>query len=141
MLKIAKILPVLFLALPAVLYIACSSGEYEETEYRVHYTEKTVKSDTIRRITLKDDKIKEDKFNKDSYTHIVQIGAFSIQSNFDRFLERARQVLGEEVYYEQSGNLFKVRIGRYGTRADAMKFVEIARSKGYTDAFIITRKN
>lgn len=149
MLKFTKIITALFLALPALYFFACSSGEYEVSEYQVQYTEKTVKSDTIKKITLKDDKIKDDKSNKDNikdntkdtYTYIVQIGAFSMQSNFDKFIERAKQVLGEEVYSEQSGNLYKVRIGKYGNRADAIKFVEVVRSKGYSDAFVVTKKN
>lgn len=149
MLKFAKINLLVFAVFSAFYLIACSSGEYEVTSYKVDYTEKTVKIDTIKKITLNDDKIKQDKNDKDnikdntkdSYSYIVQIGAFSMQSNFENFITRAKQVLGDEVYYEQSGNLFKVRIGRYGNRADAIKFVEIARSKGYTDAFIVTKKN
>jgi cell division septation protein DedD len=124
-------------------------SEYDIEEYQVEYTEKTVKTDTIKKVVLKDDSIKLDKNNKDNikdntketYSYIVQIGAFSMQSNFENFLNRAKQVLGEEVYYEQSGNLFKVRIGKYGNRAEAIKFVEIVRSKGYTDAFVVTKKN
>lgn len=149
MLKFVKIFSVIFLAFPAIYFNACSSGEYDIEEYQVDYTEKTVKTDTIKKVVLKDDSIKLDKNNKDNikdntketYTYIVQIGAFSMQSNFDRFIERAKQVLGTEVYSEQSGNLFKVRIGRYGNRAEAIKFVEFVRSKGYTDAFVVTKKN
>ena len=149
MLKFVKIFSVIFLALPAIYFTACSSGEYDIEEYQVEYTEKTVKTDTIKKVVLKDDSIKLDKNNKDNikdntketYTYIVQIGAFSMQSNFERFIERAKQVLGTEVYSEQSGNLFKVRIGRYGNRAEAIKFVEFVRSKGYTDAFVVTKKN
>jgi cell division protein FtsN len=149
MLKFVKIFSVIFLAFPAIYFTACSSGEYDIEEYQVEYTEKTVKTDTIKKVVLKDDSIKLDKNNKDNikdntketYTYIVQIGAFSMQSNFERFIERAKQVLGTEVYSEQSGNLFKVRIGRYGNRAEAIKFVEFVRSKGYTDAFVVTKKN
>ncbi len=149
MLKFSKIYLLIFPVFSAFYFIACSSGEYEVQSYKVDYTEKTVKIDTIKKITLNDDKIKQDKNDKDNikdntketYSYIVQIGAFSMQSNFENFLNRAKQVLGEEVYYEQSGNLFKVRIGKYGNRAEAIKFVEIVRSKGYTDAFVVTKKN
>jgi cell division septation protein DedD len=147
--KFTKIYLLIFPVISALCLIACTSGEYEVTSYKVDYVEKTVKIDTIKNITLNDDKIKQDKNDKDnikdntkdSYSYIIQIGAFSMQSNFENFLNRAKQVLGDEVYYEQSGNLFKIRIGRYGNRAEAIKFVEIARSKGFTDAFIITKKN
>ncbi len=149
MLKFAKIYLSIFPVFLAFYFTACSSGEYEVQTYKVDYTEKTVKIDTIKKITLNDDKIKQDKNDKDNikdntketYSYIVQIGAFSMQSNFENFLTRAKQVLGEDVYYEQSGNLYKVRIGKYGNRAEAIKFVEIVRSKGYTDAFVVTKKN
>ena len=149
MLKFVKIFSVIFLAFPAAYFTACSSGEYDIEEYQVDYTEKTVKTDTIKKVVLKDDSIKLDKNNKDnikdntkdSYTYIVQIGAFSIQSNFDRFIERARQTLGNDVYYEQSGNLYKIRIGKYSNRAEAIKFAEFVKTKGYYDAFVITKKN
>lgn len=149
MLKFIKILTVLFIAFPAIYFNACSSGEYESKDYTIEYTEKTVKTDTIKSIVLKDDSIKLDMNNKsnikdntkDTYTYIVQIGAFSMPSNFDRFYETAKQVLGEDVYYEQSANLTKIRIGKFGNRAEAIKFVEFVRSKGYTDAFVVTKKN
>lgn len=145
MLKLVKILSVIFLVLPAVYFTACSSGEYDIEEYQVDYTEKTIKADTLKKIVIKDDSIKQDKNNKDntkeSYSYIVQIGAFSMQSNFDRFFQRARQTLGNDVYYDQSGNLYKIRIGKYTNRAEAIKFAEFVKTKGYFDAFVVTKKN
>ncbi|MBE2217393.1 MAG: SPOR domain-containing protein, partial [Ignavibacteria bacterium] len=133
----------------AAYFWGCSSGEYDIEEYKVDYTEKTVKTDTIKKLIVKDDQIKDDKNNKDnikdnlkdSYSYVVQIGAFAVQSNFSRFLERARLTLGEGVYYEQSGNLYKIRIGKFNNRAEAIKFAELVKSKGYSDAFVITKKN
>ena len=139
MLKFLKIYLSIFSVFLAFYFSACSSGEYEVETYKVDYTEKTVKIDKIKQDKNDKDNIKDN--TKETYSYIVQIGAFSMQSNFENFLERAKQVLGEEVYYELSGNLYKVRIGRYGNRAEAIKFVEIARSKGYTDAFVVTKKN
>ncbi len=149
MLKFIKILSVIFISHTAVYFSSCSSGEYDIKEYNVNYTEKTVKTDTIKNIVIKDNNIKLDKTNidnikdntKETYSYIVQIGAFSMQSNFDRFFERARQTLGNDVYYDQSGSLFKVRIGKYGNRAEAIKFTEYLKTKGYYDAFVVTKKN
>ncbi|MBZ0202538.1 MAG: SPOR domain-containing protein [Ignavibacteria bacterium] len=142
MLKFVKLYLLFIVSTIAVLLNGCSSGEYDVDEYKVDYTEKTVKADTIRKVTLKDDKIKEDKtdLTKDSYIYIVQIGAFSIPSNFDRFLARAKQTLGDGVYYDQTGGLYKIRIGSYTNRAEAIKYMEFAKTKGYHDAFVITRK-
>lgn len=131
---------IIFVILSGVAFLAgCSSGEYEIDEYKVDYVEKTIIADTIKKVVIKDDPIKED-IKKDTYTYIVQIGAFAIPSNFDNFYQRAKQVLGEGVYYEQSGGLYKIRIGSYNNRLEALKYVDFVRSKGYTDAFVITRK-
>ncbi len=140
----------LFFFFPAILYFySCTSGEYEVEQYNVKYTEKTVKIDTIKKITFNDDKFRQDKNNKDnlkdpgrdSYTYTIQIGAFAMHENSDRFTEMAKQILGDEVYTDISTNLHKIRIGRWNNRAEAVKYIEYVRSKGYLDAFIITKRN
>ena len=142
MLKFVKIFLVLFSALVPLYFIACSSGEYDLDEYTFSYTEKTIKADTIRKVVLNGDQIKEEKNdNKNSYSYVVQIGAFANQENFDRFYENAKNTLGAEVYYDQTGTFYKIRIGRFTNRADAIKLAAFVRSKGYIDAFVITRKN
>lgn len=150
MLKLIKI-SLYISIIPAIFLFGCSSGEYEIEKYEVNYTEKTVKVDSLRKITIKDDNdpIKEEKKDnkdnikdntKDSYYYVVQIGAFVIKENFDRFYERAKMTLGDDVYYEQSGNLYKIRIGNFTNGAEAIKLMEQVKSKGYFDAFVITRK-
>lgn len=138
--KFVKIFFLISVFVPAVYLVGCSSGEYEINSYKVDYVEKVVKYDTSKKIAL-DDKIKEDKnVNKDSYTYVVQIGAFLSKSYFERFYEIAKQTLGDEVYYEQSNYLYKIRIGSYNTRAEAIKYLEFVKSKGYNDAFVISKK-
>jgi cell division protein FtsN len=138
--KFVKIYFLILVFVPAVYLVGCSSGEYDTNSYKVDYVEKEVKYDTSKKITL-DDKIKEDKnVTKDSYTYVVQIGAFMVKSYFERFYEIARQTLGDEVYYEQSNYMYKIRIGSYNTRAEAIKYMEFVRSKGYNDAFVIAKK-
>jgi len=146
---IFNIIKLLFL-LAGFLLIGCSSGEYDIEEYEVNYTEKTVKADTTKKIVyddsdkIKDDKIKDDKIKDDKkevYTYIIQIGAFIVKSNFERFFERARHELGSEVYYEEQNNLYKVRIGKFGVRAEAILQLDKLKGMGYIDAFIVTRKN
>ncbi|MBN8584785.1 MAG: SPOR domain-containing protein [Ignavibacteria bacterium] len=146
--KFTKILILTFTVSAVMYFSACSSGEYETETYTVDYTEKTVKIDTIKKITLNDESIKQDKNNKDnikdtkeSYYYTVQIGAFAMHDNSDRFIEKAKIILGGEVYSEESGNLHKVRVGRFNTRAEAIKYSEMVRSKGYSDAFVVTKKN
>ena len=136
MLNFVKILSAFFLAIPAFYFIACSSGEYELNEYKEDYVEKTIKTDTIRRAEIKE----TTTIKEDSYTYIVQVGAFIVPSNFERFFQRAQEVIGNDVYYEQSGNLYKIRVGKFNNRAEAIKFAELVKTKGYSDAFVITKK-
>lgn len=126
------------------IIIGCGSGEYDIEQYDLNYNEKTVKIDTLKKITISEntDKIKEDKKDnvKDVYTYVVQIGAFVNPGNFENFLQQAKQTLGNEVYFEQSSNLYKIRVGNYGNRAEAIKYLEFVKSKGYLDAFIVNVK-
>ncbi|MFI5212223.1 MAG: SPOR domain-containing protein [Ignavibacteria bacterium] len=137
MLKFVKLNIALSFLTAFLLIWGCSSGEYEINKYKVDYEEKIIKVDTIRKITLKEE-IKETI--KDSYNFSVQIGAFVNPANLDRFFERAKDILSENVYYEQTANLFKVRVGNFSNRAEALKFLEFAKSKGYFDAFVIAKK-
>lgn len=149
MMKIIKIFKVIFIFFCVIFYYACSSGEYDIDKYTVKYTEKTVKLDTIRKITFNEDNIKQDKNNKEnikdpvkeSYTYTIQIGAFAMNENSDRFTNIAKQILGDEVYTEITSNLHKIRIGKFSNRAEAIKYIDFVRSKGYLDAFIITKRN
>ena len=145
MLKIVKIQFIIFAFLAAMLIAGCGSGEYDLDQYELNYTEKTVKVDTLKKITINEnDQIKEDKkdpVQKDIYTYVVQIGAFVNQPNFERFFQTAKQILGDGVYYEQTNNLYKVRVGNFGNRAEAIKYLEFVKTKGYLDAFIYNKKN
>jgi cell division septation protein DedD len=136
MLKFVKLNIALSFLTAFLLIWGCSSGEYEINKYKVDYEEKIIKVDTIRKITIKE----EFKETKDSYIFSVQIGAFVNPANLDRFFERAKDILSENVYYEQTANLFKVRVGNFSNRAEALKFLEFAKAKGYFDAFVIAKK-
>lgn len=129
----------LFILLGTYL-ISCSSGAYDLDEVTVHYKEKTIVADTIKVVT--ENGIKED-INRPpySFSYIVQIGAFINQSYFDRFYKRAKSILGNGVYYEIKNNLYKIRLGKFNNRAEAMQLVNRVKSLGYFDAFIITVRN
>ncbi|RPI18050.1 MAG: SPOR domain-containing protein [Ignavibacteriae bacterium] len=131
-----------------IFYIGCSSGEYELKEVRVDYNEKQLVYDTIKTAKIEDTTTeKNNKQNNevisksDNFTFIVQIGAFIDKANFDNFFKAARAALGEAVTYQLLNNLYKVRIGNYNNKAEALKMLNYVKSLGYTDAFIITVNN
>lgn len=131
-----------------ILCIGCSSGEYELRKVKVEYIEKQLVYDTIQTIsydTIKEtikDTIVEYQNNQvdESFYFIVQIGAFIDKQNFDIFYEDSRSKLGDAVYYEITNSLYKIRIGNYNNKADALKMLNTVISLGYSDAFIITVK-
>ena len=124
-----------------ILVWGCSSGEYEINEYRVSYEEKIIKVDTIKKVTLRDDKIKEEfkETTKDSYNFSIQIGAFVNPANLQRFYDKAKEILGDNVYTEQTANFFRVRVGNFFNRAEALKYLEFAKTRGYIDAFVFSK--
>lgn len=141
MTKFAKIFINFFIIIAGFYFSACSSGEYEIEQYEVNYVETTIKVDTLRKISGNDNlKIDKNNLKNTQYKFSVQVGAFSTPTYFENFFSKAKQVLGNDVYFEIQNNLYKIRLGSFDTRLDAVKVVDLARSKGYTDAFIIIKK-
>lgn len=123
------------------MFIAgCNSGEYDIDEYQVQYTEKSLVYDTSQ-IVKKDNEEKqearEEILSSVTYTYIVQIGAFANKDNFDRFFEKAKSLLGDRVYYAYISDLYKIRIGDFSNKSEALDYREMVRGLGYFDAFII----
>lgn len=130
----------------ALFYYGCGSGEYELEEHKIDYVEKTLKYDTVKKVVIIDttgnsdrNKIK-DNSSKDSYSYIVQIGAFAIESNFQNFFSYSKSKLGDQVFYEFSNNLYKIRIGKYSDKAEALKQLTYVKENGFYDAFVVTVK-
>ena len=128
---------VILLPLIAWFLYSCSSGEYDLEEYKVDYIEKTVKKDTLGK---SDTSRITEQFRSGKYAYVVQIGAFTEKSNFERFFAKAREILGNDVYNIYIDNLYKIRIGKFIDNRTALNLLEKVKSLGYNDAFIITSK-
>lgn len=141
MVKIVNLNIIFFILFGALCIGGCSSGEYDVEEYQINYVEKTITADTIKKVVIKDDiEIKEDiKKDPIAYTYTIQIGAFSMPSNYNNFLQRAKEIFGADVYSEEHNGLYKIRTGNFTSRGEALKYLDFARSKGYGDAFVLTR--
>jgi cell division protein FtsN len=132
---IIKIYIIIFLS--CCFLAACSSGEYDLEKTTVQETQKQIVRDTIK--PLADEEIKEEiRPSNESYSYIIQIGAYFIESNYRAFFERSKSVLGNDVYYTFTNSLYKIRIGSYDNRNDALNFLDHVKSLGFDDAFIIT---
>jgi cell division septation protein DedD len=132
----------IFIFLLFCLYlIGCSSGEYDVDQTQIESVNKTLKYDTLNTSKIDTAQQKEDyveKNTKETYTFIVQIGAFADPSNFQRFFEQAKSKLGEDVYNIIINNLYKIRLGSFTNKGEALKLLDYVKSLGYSDAFIVT---
>ncbi len=134
----------IFVSVCCLYLIGCSSGAYDIEKKTITYEEKTIIADTIKTVTEKSDEqkeIKEDIPAKEFFTFVVQIGAFVMQSNFENFFQRAKSILGDEVYYEFKNGLYKIKLGKFDNRVEALQMLDKVREKGYYDAFVITVRN
>jgi len=120
---------------------ACSSGEYDLEKTTIENTQKQIVRDTINKPLANEEKeeIKEEiRSPNESYSYIIQIGAYFIESNYSAFFDKSKSILGNDVYYTFTNGLYKIRIGSYDNRNDALNFLDHVRSLGFDDAFIIT---
>lgn len=128
-----------------IILIGCGSVPYELDESKIKKEEKTVTTDTLKTVTENREETSEIKettpVQTESFTFIVQIGAFAVPGNFERFFENAKSVLGGGVYYELINSLYKIRIGKFINKAEALQLLEKAKRLGYYDAFVITVRN
>lgn len=135
----------IFVSICCLYLIGCSSGAYDIEEKTISYEEKTIIADTTKTVTEKSDEkkeIKEDLTNqKEFFVFVVQIGAFVMPSNFENFYQRAKSILGDEVYYEFKNGLYKIKLGKFDNRVEALQMLDKVREKGYYDAFVITVRN
>jgi hypothetical protein len=123
----------------------CGSGEYDINETTVEYTEKTLKYDTL--IILSSDtslhttqKEEQLQIKTEICSFTVQIGAFANESNFQRFYENAKRVIGNNVYYRIINSIYRIRIGEFNSKSEALKLLEKVKALGYFDAFVLTTK-
>ena len=65
---------------------------------------------------------------------VVQIAAFSSKARADELAGR----LGASVVQSDDGRIFRVRMGPYGSEAEAQKALEMVRARGYSGARIFT---
>lgn len=122
--------------------IGCSSGEYDIEKTTVENTQKTIVRDTLnKQIISENEEIKEEIHapkESYSYNYIVQIGAFFMESNFQAFFEKSKGILGNDVYYTYINSLYKIRLGSFDNKDEALQLLDRVRSLGFDDAFVIT---
>lgn len=142
-----KKIDIIFYLFFIISIAGCGSGEYDINETTVEYTEKTLKYDTLK-IPTSDTIISADTTQKETllkikteiYSYTVQIGAYAMEQNFQRFYEIAKGKLGESVFYKAIDNIYRIRIGDFNSKSEALQLLEKVKALGYYDAFVLTIK-
>jgi len=89
---------------------------------------------------IKEDLKSDNKYkDKDvvSREYAIQIGAFSNESNAINFYNKAKIMIREDVYYKYVQGLYKVRLGNFTTKADALSMLEKIIANGFADSFVV----
>ncbi len=143
------------LLLPLFLFVwGCNSTVYDIVEIEEPVTEPVSKATDTNLITdnreseIKQDLKPESKLNDTKFSdkqlvskqYAIQIGAFLNESNAIKYLNEVRREFSEEIYYKEFEGLFKVRIGNFKMKTEAVELLEKLHNFGFSDSFIVELK-
>jgi cell division protein FtsN len=138
------------LLISVFLYTGCNSAIYEivEVEEPVEIKEemKQPVADIKEDMTTKQEEKKEElKYTTEqvvSKTFIVQIGAFKSETAAEKLTRSASEIIqGQSVYYKDVEGLYKVRVGSFDNKQDALEFLAKVRALNYSDSFVVQLTN
>ena len=126
------------------LYSSCSSGsndleEVGEAPDTIHITKN---SEIKQEIEKPKQEIIEEPSNLHKTENIkftIQLGAFQFETNAIAVINKARNVFNQDISYKYVDGLYKVRLGEFDTRADALTMLNNIHNSGYQDSFIIKK--
>jgi cell division protein FtsN len=128
-----------------VLGYSCNSSGYgiekdSNTEAPKTETRTEIKQDIEQpKAEIKQEINKETITLSKSYT--VQIGAFRVESNAKVYSENARKLLNLGISYIQIDGLYKVRVGHFNSKSEALLTVSQIKAAGFDDFFISELNN
>lgn len=132
---------VFFLVLITIFYFGCNSTIYEIVEVEEPIEIKPEKSPTA---DIKEDITElptENKFTDKqmvSKTFAIQIGAFNNEENASNFTDNAKNVMiNPDIYFKNIDGLYKVRMGNFSSKFDALNYLEMLKQRGFADSFIV----
>jgi len=119
--------------------LVASTEKYDESSENLYEKEKREGFDETTR-NLDGKEIKEGSSEVQTMAEkgpfTIQIGAFNREYRAVNLLNSARQTLNTDVYYQFINSQFKVRLGEFPTKADALGTLEKLWGLGFYGAFI-----
>lgn len=126
----------------ALFFAACNSAIYEivEVEEPVEIKEEPKQQNPVSEIK-EDTKPSENKFSEKSVvsrTYVIQIGAFNDEGNAEKYSRTAQNKLsGSEITVKNIDGLYKIRLGNFNNKDEAINFLQKAKDAGYGDSFVV----
>lgn len=124
-----------------VFYAGCNSAIYEivEVEEPVEEIKEEVKPPVTE--IKEDTKPTENKFSEKqviSRNYVIQIGAFNNEANAEKFTSSARNKLnGMDIIVKNIEGQYKIRLGNFDSKEDALNFLTEAKDAGFMDSFVV----
>ncbi len=123
------------------IYTGCNSPIYEivEVEEPIEEIKEEVKPPVTE--IKEDTKPPENKFSEKnvvSRTYVVQIGAFTDEVNAERYSGTAKNKLsGYDITVKNIEGLYKIRLGSFQTKEEALNILNTAKNAGFSDSFVV----
>lgn len=135
-----KLYGFLVLSFLVFIYNGCNSAIYEIVEVEETVEIKQEVKQPVSEIK-EDTKPIDNKFSEKqvvSRTYVIQIGAFTDEENAEKFTRLAKNKLnGQEIYYKDIDGLYKVRLGSFNSKEDAIGYLTSAKNAGFQDSFVV----
>jgi cell division protein FtsN len=143
------IVKLIIMLIPLFIFAGCNSAIYEivEVEEPVEIKEEMKQPVADIKEDITANKVETDvpKYNQDqvvSQTYVVQIGAFKSETSAEKLTRSASEIIaGQSVYYKDVEGLFKVRVGSFNNKQDAVDFLAKVRALNYSDSFVVMLTN
>lgn len=140
---IINITKIFFIIALFAFFAGCNSAIYEivEVEEPVEEVKEEIKEEVKPPVSeIKEDpKPTENKFSEKTvvaYSYFVQLGAYIEEFSAIRISNTAKNRLGRtDITVTNVDGLYKIRIGNFNTREEAIEYLDKTKYAGYRDSF------
>lgn len=123
-----------------LVYSGCNSAIYEIVEVEEPVEIKEEVKPPVTEIK-EDTKPPENKFSEKqvvSRMYVIQVGAFNDEANAEKYSNNAKlKLTGHEVTLKNIDGLYKIRLGNFTSKEDAINYLKTAKDAGFTDSFVV----
>ena len=123
-----------------LVYSGCNSAIYEIVEVEEPVEIKEEVKPPVTEIK-EDTKPPENKFSEKqvvSRMYVIQVGAFNDEANAEKYSNNAKlKLTGHEITLKNIDGLYKIRLGNFTSKEDAINYLKTAKDAGFTDSFVV----